>query len=89
MASWASDVLPLFVELARVPSPSGEERAVADRVIGYLRDLGLPVEEDGAGTVVGSSAGNLVARSIRSSRKGACETAATRSWARTTRPPSR
>ena len=62
MASWASDVLSLFLELAAVPSPSGEERAVADRVGSYLRDLGLAVEEDDAGPRVGSSAGNLLAR---------------------------
>ena len=37
----ASDVLDLFLELAALPSPSGEERAVADRVLDYLRDCGL------------------------------------------------
>jgi len=33
---WAPDVLALFVELAALPSPPGEERAVADRVLDYL-----------------------------------------------------
>ena len=33
----------------RSPSPSGEERAVADRVLGYLRDCGLAPDEDDAG----------------------------------------
>ena len=57
-----SDVLDLFVELAALPSPSGEERAVADRVAGYLRDLGLPVDEDDAADRVGGTMGNLYAR---------------------------
>ncbi len=61
-AGWASDVLPLFLELAAVPSPSGDERAMADRVSGYLRDLGLTVDEDATGASVGSNAGNLLAR---------------------------
>ena len=32
----ASEVVDLFTELAALPSPPGEERAVADVVIGYL-----------------------------------------------------
>ena len=31
----------MFLELAAIPSPPGEERAVADVVLRYLRDLGL------------------------------------------------
>ncbi|HET9324623.1 MAG TPA: M20/M25/M40 family metallo-hydrolase [Gaiellaceae bacterium] len=57
-----SDVLSLFTELAAIPSPPGEERAVADRVRAYLEDLGLTVEEDDAGSRIGSTAGNLLAR---------------------------
>jgi len=60
--SLVPDVLALFLELAAVPSPPGEEREVADRVIRYLRDLGLEVAEDGAGPRVSSSAGNILAR---------------------------
>jgi tripeptide aminopeptidase len=56
------DVAELFVELARIPSPSGEERAVADRVVSYLRDLALPVDEDDAGSRIGSTMGNLLCR---------------------------
>ena len=52
----------LFVELARVPSPPGEERAVADRVIDYLRGLAVPVDEDDAGARIDSTIGNLYAR---------------------------
>jgi tripeptide aminopeptidase len=57
-----SEVAGLFVELARVPSPSGEERAVADRVIDYLRGLAVPVDEDDAGGRIDSTIGNLYAR---------------------------
>jgi tripeptide aminopeptidase len=56
-----SDALDLFLELAAVRSPSGEERAVADRVLGYLRDLGLDADEDDTGPIVGSTMGNLYA----------------------------
>jgi len=56
------DVLSLFIELAAIPSPPGEEREVADRVIAYMRDLGLEVDEDGAGAAVGSTMGNLYCR---------------------------
>ncbi len=55
----ASEALDLFVELAAIPSPSGEERAVADRVLAYLRDLGLEPDEDGTGPQVGSTMGNI------------------------------
>jgi len=51
-----------FAELCRIESPSGRERACADRVSEELRGLGLVVEEDGAGAEVGSDAGNLLAR---------------------------
>jgi tripeptide aminopeptidase len=57
-----SEVLDLFLELASVASPSGEEREVADRVAAYLRDCGLVVDEDDAGPKVGSTMGNLYAR---------------------------
>src|SRR5919201_124680 len=55
-------VLDLFLELAALPSPPGAERAVADRVIGELRSLGLAVDEDDAGVHIGSTIGNLYAR---------------------------
>jgi tripeptide aminopeptidase len=58
----APDVLELFTDLAALESPPGEERLVADRVSLYLRELGLDVEEDGAGAQVGSTAGNLYCR---------------------------
>jgi tripeptide aminopeptidase len=52
----------LFLELAALPSPPGEERAVADRVAAELRELDLEVDEDDAGERIGSTAGNLYTR---------------------------
>jgi tripeptide aminopeptidase len=51
-----------FAALCRIPSPSGRERACADWVAAELEGMGLEVHEDGAGSVVGSEAGNLLAR---------------------------
>ncbi len=59
---WAPDVLSLFLELAALPSPPGEERAVADRVIDYMRALGVEPDEDDAGARIGSSMGNVYGR---------------------------
>jgi len=57
-----SEVVSLFIELAALRSPPGEERKVADRVTGYLRDLALEVDEDDAGAQIASNAGNLLTR---------------------------
>jgi tripeptide aminopeptidase len=53
------DVATLFTELAAIPSPPGQERPVADRVLAYLRDLGLEASEDEAGTRIGATSGNV------------------------------
>jgi tripeptide aminopeptidase len=55
-------VLDLFVELAAISSPPGEERPVADRVIGYLTALGLEVDEDDCGPAISSTMGNVLCR---------------------------
>jgi tripeptide aminopeptidase len=57
-----SEALDLFVELAALPTPPGDERAAADVVLRYLRDLGLEADEDGCGPAIGSNTGNLYAR---------------------------
>ncbi len=57
-----SAVLDLFLELAAILSPPGEERAVADRVLERLRAIGLEPDEDGAGAAIGSTIGNIYAR---------------------------
>jgi tripeptide aminopeptidase len=51
-----------FAELCRIESPSGKERACAERVIAELRGLGVSVHEDDAGPRAGSNCGNLLAR---------------------------
>jgi tripeptide aminopeptidase len=58
----SSPGLELFLELAAIPSPPGEERAVADVVLRYLRDLGLDPDEDESGAEIGSTIGNIYAR---------------------------
>ena len=60
------DLVTLFCELAAIPSPPGEERAVADRVAEYVDELGLEVDEDGTGPEVGSTMGNLLVRAAPS-----------------------
>jgi tripeptide aminopeptidase len=57
-ATWAPEVLDLFLELAAIPSPSGEEGAVAGVIGSYLRDLGLEHETDEAGNVLAALRGN-------------------------------
>ena len=51
-----------FAELCRIESPSGRERACAERVIAELRALDVAVREDDAGPRAGSECGNLLAR---------------------------
>jgi tripeptide aminopeptidase len=51
-----------FAELCRIESPSGRERACAERVIAELRGIGIGVHEDDAGPRAGSDCGNLLAR---------------------------
>ena len=55
-------VVTLFSELARIPSPSSEERAVANYVLAYLRGLGLDPHEDGSAPLIPGEAGNIVCR---------------------------
>src|SRR6266550_366584 len=57
-----TEVLELFTELAAIPSPPGEERAVADVVATFLRACALEVDEDDAGPRIGATAGNLYTR---------------------------
>jgi tripeptide aminopeptidase len=57
-----SRVLDLFCELAAIPSPSGHERAVAERCAAEVRGLGLEATFDDTGARVDSDSGNLYAR---------------------------
>jgi tripeptide aminopeptidase len=56
------EVAEVFIELARLPSPPGQERAGADKVVEYLRGLALAVDEDDAGPRIDSTIGNLLCR---------------------------
>jgi tripeptide aminopeptidase len=49
-----SDAVELLLELAAIPSPSGEESGVAEVVVRYLRGLGLSPDEDDFGNVYAS-----------------------------------
>ena len=60
--SSSNSTLDLFLELAAIPSPPGEERAVADRVLAELDALGLAWDEDDAGPKIGSTTGNVLCR---------------------------
>ncbi len=55
-------LLDLFLELCALPSPSGKERAVADRVGAYLSSLGLAWEEDDAAARLDGDTGNIYCR---------------------------
>ena len=57
-----SPLVDLFLELCALPSPSGSERAVADRVAAYLDDLGLEWDEDDAAGRLDGDAGNIYCR---------------------------
>ncbi len=70
-----------FAELCRIESPSGHERACAERVIAELRALGVNVHEDDADAIAGSDCGNLLARipATRQLADGEAETRGARS----------
>jgi tripeptide aminopeptidase len=57
-----SPFVDLFLELCTIPSPSGKERAVADRVGRALSDLGLDWDEDDAAERLVGDTGNIYCR---------------------------
>src|SRR3954452_14234763 len=58
----STQVLDLFLELAALRTPPGDERAAGDVVLRYLRDLGLEPDEDDCGPAIGSNMGNIYVR---------------------------
>ena len=55
-------LLDRFVRLCEIPSPTGDERAVADAVLDELRGLGIEVLEDDSAGPARAGAGNVIAR---------------------------
>lgn len=62
MAMERDRVLQTFLELVRIPSPSRNERAVADYLKKTISALGYEVVEDGVGAKIGGNCGNLLVR---------------------------
>jgi tripeptide aminopeptidase len=52
----------LFVRLCEIPSPTGDEAAMAAAVRAELESMGLAVEEDDTARETGAGCGNLLAR---------------------------
>jgi len=65
-----SPLVDLFLELCAIPSPSGRERIVADRVGAYLTDLGLEWDEDDAAMRLEGDTGNIYCRMPATSGNG-------------------
>jgi tripeptide aminopeptidase len=61
-------MIETFLDLARIDSPSYEEREIAERLMASLKSLGGDVMMDDAGSRVGSTAGNILARFSGSGR---------------------
>ena len=57
-----SPIVDLFLELCALPTPSGKERAVTDRVCAYLTGLGLEWDEDDAAAKLDGDTGNVYCR---------------------------
>jgi tripeptide aminopeptidase len=52
-------VISEFLELVQIDGCFGDERGVADALIGKLKELGCTVSEDDTGAKVGGNAGNV------------------------------
>lgn len=55
-------MIETFIGMARIDSPSYQEREIAERLMSELKALGSEVMMDDAGTRVGGNSGNVVAR---------------------------
>jgi len=58
----AGRLFQIFLDLAKIDSESGHERAVCEYIRGFCSNLGLAVHEDEAGAATGGECGNLVVR---------------------------
>jgi tripeptide aminopeptidase len=61
-SAWRLTLDATFQALCAIPSPTGNERAVADWITAELTAMGVEVSEDDAGALIGATAGNLLAR---------------------------
>ena len=61
-AQLTSRFVDLFLELCALPSPSGKERIVTDRVTAFLTELDLEWDEDDAAARLEGDAGNVYCR---------------------------
>jgi acetylornithine deacetylase/succinyl-diaminopimelate desuccinylase-like protein len=61
VAADETSITELFLDLVRVPSPSGRERAIALVIRNWLDRFGVIADFDGTGPLNDSDAGNLVA----------------------------
>lgn len=50
-----------LLELIRTDSVSGQEKAIAEKLMTKLRELGFTVAMDGAGEALGGNCGNVFA----------------------------
>ena len=50
-----------FLNMVKISSPSLKERAMADYLKNELKNLGLEIEEDNAGSKINGDAGNIIA----------------------------
>lgn len=50
-----------FLNMVKISSPSLKEREMAEYLKNELKDLGLEIEEDNAGSKIGGNSGNIVA----------------------------
>lgn len=57
-----SRVLETFLDLVRIDSPTGRERAVAEYLVGALAEAGCEVRMDETQAATGSDSGNVIAR---------------------------
>lgn len=60
MATPDPELIELFVDVAAIEGRSGRERSVADRILAFLRELGLDPVEGDRDEVGGGDAGNVV-----------------------------
>lgn len=51
-------LVDVFCELARIPSPSGQEEVIANILVKKMKKLGLAVQQDSYGNVIAKLAGN-------------------------------